>query len=247
MEFAELRARAAAFGDELARVKAATPPPAYGTWYPRMLPGHIELLDRLLVGEHRALLERPTARRVADIGAADGDLGFFLETVGFDVDLFDVADRPAVLKAALGARAGTHSVDLDRVVVLPTTYDLVFLLHVVYHLRNPVLALEGLTRWTPYVVLSTRVSNRLGPGGRWRRDVRDWPVAYLLDPFELNPRDPHNYWIFTEAGLFRLVDRCGWDLLNHIVVGDPSAGPADRDQPVYWCLLRRRETPPGSG
>jgi hypothetical protein len=242
VDFAELGRRAAEFGDHLERVKATVPAPAVG-WYPRMLPGRIETLDALLVGEHRALLESPSGRRIADIGAADGDLGFFLESVGFEVDLYDGADRPLLLKEALDSQADVHFVDLDHDFELPRKYELVFLLHVLYHLRNPFLALETLAEFSQYCILSTRVANRLGTDRFWKRrpDLKDVPVAYLLDPFELSPGDAGSFWIFSEAGLTRLASRCGWDVVASLVVGDVSREPDDLEQPRMWCLLRSRE------
>jgi hypothetical protein len=240
MQFAELRDAAATFGARLSEVKASVEPPEYG-WYPRMLPGHVEMLDQLLVGDVRRLLEEPSGRAVADIGAADGDLGFFLDSVGFDVDLFDGANRPQRLKEALGSGAHTHWVNLDHDFELPRQYELVFLLHVLYHLRNPMLTLETLSGYAQYCVLSTRVSNHVLPQRFWdRSDARQAPVAYLLDEFELNETDRFNFWIFTEAGLWRLLSRTGWEVLHHLAVGNPRAGPGDWDQLKIWCVLRSR-------
>jgi tRNA (mo5U34)-methyltransferase len=240
MDFAELRQRAADFGDHLETVKASVTRPAVG-WYPRMLPARIELLDQLLSGGHRALLEAP-AGPVADIGAADGDLGFFLETVGFDVDLYDGADRPKLLAKALESTAGIHFVHLDHDYVLPRKYHLTFLLHVVYHLRNPFLTLETLAGFTEYCIVSTRIANRMPKTRPWprRADLGDVPIAYLLDAGELNPNDTASYWIFSEAGFERLLRRTGWDVLESMVVGDPRVGPADPAQAVMWCLAQSR-------
>jgi len=112
----------------------------------------------------------------------------------------------------------------------------------VYHLRNPILALETLGRFAQYCVMSTRTANYLPHDRipRLRRRIGDAAVAYLLDPFELNPHDAYNFWIFSEAGVLRLVKRCGWDVVNHLAVGNPKALPGDRDQQVMWCLLRSR-------
>ena len=49
------------------------------------------MLERLLAGVGLDLLKlcRGESGRVADIGAADGDLAFFLEELGFSVDVID--------------------------------------------------------------------------------------------------------------------------------------------------------------
>ena len=44
-------------------------------------------------------------------------------------------------------------------------------------------------------------------------DVSSFSIAYLLSPNELN-NDSTNYWIFTVAGLKRLVDRAGWNVVG---------------------------------
>lgn len=252
MRFEELRSRAAAFGDRLDRIKAEHPDPPWWGWYPfRMLPNFVEQLDQLLTGDNRRLLEDPTDRRIADIGTADGDFGFFLESVGFEVDLFDgggeaVRDLrllpPRLLKEALGSKAEIHSIDLDHDFDLPRTYTLSFMLGVLYHLKNPFLALETLSRSTRYLILSTKVADRLprGSGRALRAPVRvaKTPLAYLLDPDELGVPDTSNYWVFSEMGLRRLLQRSGWDTLDLVIAGNPKAEPASPTEARAWCLAR---------
>src|SRR5438128_2453208 len=52
---------------------------AVGFWYPFVTMANFDHLDLLLKGENRYLLELAGDQPVADIGAADGDLAFFLE------------------------------------------------------------------------------------------------------------------------------------------------------------------------
>lgn len=76
-----MKRKAVEFAERLDAVKAETEPPWWG-WYPyKILPEFIYGFDTLLTGENRRLLEDPTDDRIADIGAADGDLAFFLETM----------------------------------------------------------------------------------------------------------------------------------------------------------------------
>src|SRR5437870_12245671 len=78
-------------------------------WYPfPMLPAMAEILDALLTGSNRNLLALAGDKPIADIGGADGDFSFFLESLGCDVDLIDNSRtktsglRPAeILKEAL--------------------------------------------------------------------------------------------------------------------------------------------------
>ena len=56
------------------------------------------------------------------------------------------------------------------------------------------------------------------------------PIAYLLGPRECND-DYTNYWIYTDEGLKRLIDRTGWSLLSQLNIGDTKNSiPADLDR-----------------
>jgi len=48
-------------------------------------------LNKLLTGSNRSLLTNNNFGKIADLGGADGDLAFFLETLGFDLDIIDHA------------------------------------------------------------------------------------------------------------------------------------------------------------
>jgi hypothetical protein len=235
----------------LDEVKAETEGPSWG-WYPfKMLPGFVYQLDGLLTGDNRLLLERPADPHVADIGAADGDLAFFLESIGLKVDIIDGGDpsvrdlrllAPHILKDALGSAAEIHGVDLDREFELPRQYELVFFLGVLYHLRNPFLTLQTLARSARHCILSTRVAHYVQVPGRFGRtrlvNISGLPVAYLVDTYEINEFDSSNYWVFSEVGLRRLFQRAGWSVLDFTVAGNPSAEPASEEEARAWCLLR---------
>jgi tRNA (mo5U34)-methyltransferase len=141
---------------------------------------------------------------------------------------------------------GIHEVDLDSQFRLPRErYDLVCLLGILYHLKNPYFVLEQLARRTRYCVLSTRVARQTADG-RVRLDGA--PLAYLLAPDECN-NDATNFWIFSMPGLLRLVDRCGWNVVAQRTVGDtrrsnPSAN--DHDERAF-LLLESRHAMPVSG
>ena len=64
-------------------------------------------------------------------------------------------------------------------------------------------------------------------------------AAYLLDPTECND-DNTNYWIFSDAGLRRIVDRTGWQVRAYLHAEEVSrSNPVDatRDERAY-CLLQ---------
>jgi tRNA (mo5U34)-methyltransferase len=139
----------------------------------------------------------------------------------------------------LGSSVAIHDVDLDSYFALPDTQcDLIFFLGILYHLKNPFLVMESLSKVTRYLLVSTRIA-RFAPGGE---AIKHLPVAYLLHPAEAN-NDSTNYWIFSETGLNRLFDRAGWDVLISHTVGDTKASdPArnDHDERCFALLVSRR-------
>lgn len=237
--------RARGFHARLKSVKARIAPRPF-EWYPYDSLANVLHLNKLLTGSNRDLLTLIGDGPVADIGCSDGDLAFFLESLGCKVQAIDhpVANHNSMqglkaLRGALNSSVDIHTVDLDSQFMLPNDhYRLVFLLGVLYHLKNPLYILEMLARQCDYCVLSTRIANTLPDQGL---NLRDAPVAYLLDADELNDDDT-NYWIFSEAGLRRLLKRTRWEICDWHVAGasgesDPNS--LDRDQRV-WCLIRSR-------
>jgi tRNA (mo5U34)-methyltransferase len=241
MHAQELEAEALRFMAEIDSLKTSIDPSF--PWYPYgILNNFIHLkpilekfpLDTLLGGN-----------TVLDIGAADGDLAFFLEKSGHAVQIVDHAPtnfnglRGARLLAQhLGSSVVIHDVDLDSYFALPSTqYDLVFFLGILYHLKNPFLVLESLSKVTRYLLVSTRIA-RFAPQGD---AIKHLPVAYLLHPTETN-NDSTNYWIFSETGLMRLFERTGWDILTSHNVGDTNnSDPArpDHDERCFALLASR--------
>lgn len=183
---------------------------------------------------------------IADIGAADGDLAFFIRSLGFNVDIVDYA--PTNYNGLKGARAIIETLqlasyvqvlemDIDNQFTLPSgkKYDLVFLLGILYHLKNPFYILEKLSQATTHLVLSTRVA-RYATDGRY---ISGLPVAYLLDQDESN-NDATNYWIFSESALMRIVSRAGWTILYSKTVGDTiTSNPFDTNKDERCFMLLR--------
>ncbi len=141
-----------------------------------------------------------------------------------------------------------HDIDLDSYFALPQErYDLVFFLGILYHLKNSFYVMEHLAKSGRHLLVSTRVARfapsggGVGPFRSGGQKLRDIPVAYLLGPTEAN-NDATNFWIFSEAGLVRLFERTGWEVLAWHTVGDTRhSDPArqDRDERAF-ALLRSR-------
>jgi len=212
-------------------------------WYPYDTLTALSHLDRLLTGENRFLLGG-NKLRIVDVGCGDGELSFFLESLGHEVvavdhRLYNHNELRGVLalKAALGSSIELHEIDVDRQFSLPhDAYDLALFLGVLYHLRNPFYALEELAKRASRCLLSTRIARRFPNGKAMPANVA---MAYLLDDRELNDDDT-NYFIFSESGLRVMLRRTHWEVCDSIAMGntrDSRPVRADRDERVF-CFLK---------
>ncbi len=211
------------FHKHLQEVKRKTPLHPALKWYPWTSLGQFDILDGMLGGDTRALLKMIGHEAALDVGCGDGDIAFFLESLGARVDAVDNAPTNynalygvRALKEALQSPLRIQATDIDTHPNFPGVhYGFTLMLGVLYHLKNPFLVLEALARRSDHIFLSTRIAQlapdrKTGYGGN--------PVAYLVDEDELNA-DYTNYWIFTEEGLKRIVRRAGWDILHYAATG----------------------------
>lgn len=237
------------FAAELAEWKQANPPDQFG-WYPYDSMTVRSILERLLERDFHLLPPVLEAEPVLDIGCADGDLSFFLESLGADVDAIDYSEMnfnqlrgARKLREHFKSSVGIHSVNLDWYFELPRErYGLILFLGTLYHLKNPYYVLETLARRGGYCLLSTRVARTTARGGV---PVKDVPMACLLDPREAND-DSTNYWIFSEAGLLRLVERTGWSVVHKVNAGcleDSNPIDGDADERMFLLLKSRIRYP----
>jgi len=223
-------------------VKLAQRPKSF--WYPYPTLRNLKPIEQLLIGNGLNLLDlcRGPHGKIADIGAADGDLAFFLEKTGFSVDAIDLESTNfnrmegiRILKETLNSAITVQSIDLDSQFSMPSEkYDMIFLLGILYHLKNPFFVLEKLARIARRCFLGTRVTKNAPDGHSLAR----YPVAYLLGPEECN-NDSTNYWIFSGEGLKRLIHRTGWNILAYTTIGDTrNSTPTDADHDERaFCVL----------
>jgi tRNA (mo5U34)-methyltransferase len=244
----DLAAAAVLFHARLDELKNIRRSPEF-EWYPYNSFGVFPVLTPMLQQERRDLLNLAGAAPVLDIGCGDGDLSFFFESLGRRVMAID---NPATnynrthgfrtLRTALSSSVELEVSDVDSSLDLRRrTFGLALCLGVLYHLKNPFGFLENLARHVRHCLLSTRIAQVTVGGTHMAQE----PVAYLLNPSEAN-NDPTNYWIFSEAGLRRILDRTGWDLCDYATTGfehgsDPAHG--DRDQRAY-CMIRSKLADP---
>jgi hypothetical protein len=219
-------------------------------WYPYPTLRNVGVLEQLLASARLDFLQlcQGPYGKIADIGAADGDLAFFLEKMGLLVDLidneptnFNHMEGARILKESLHSNVTIRTIDLDSQFTLSgEKYDAVFLLGVLYHLKNPFFVLEKLAAIARYCFLSTRIARQTDNG----QQISQEPIAYLLGPQECN-NDSTNFWIFSEEGLKRLINRTGWSLVSYLSIGvTANSTPADpeRDERAF-CLLQSKIVP----
>jgi 2-polyprenyl-3-methyl-5-hydroxy-6-metoxy-1,4-benzoquinol methylase len=238
---AEITAKADEYGKSLLDLKGRLAPAEH--WYRYSIISNVHHLRSLLENTpHGSFLENITGARIIDIGGADGDLAFFFESLGCSVDLIDNSNTSwgvqaaSRLRDALNSSVSIHDIDLDSQFSLPhARYDLALFLGTLYHLKNPFYALERISHHADHCFISTRIA-RFTPKGTL---IRGEALGYLLDAGESN-NDSTNYWIFSEQGLRRLLQRAGWEVLAFASVGDlKHSNPSDNDRDERaFCFLR---------
>jgi SAM-dependent methyltransferase len=210
------------------------------SWYPYDCFVNLFPLQRLLRDANLSLAGLAGDRPVLDVGAADGALSFFLESLGFNVHAVDFSgsnmNRMQGLRRLaghFGSRIEIQDADLDGRFELPGKYSLALFLGTLYHLKNPYYALEYLARRTRFCFVSTRVA-RFSPDRR--AHLENLPVAYLLDAAECNG-DITNYWIFSRTGLTLLAKRTGWTVRSSLTAGATASDPTSSEADERMFLL----------
>src|SRR5690606_3981529 len=144
MDPAELNKKAQLFKAQLDSAKSVPALEAI-PWYPYGSLDNFFLVDQMLADDDRGVFQDARGAPVADVGAADGDTAFFLESEGYEVDVLDFG--PTNYNGLAGVRAlahqlrsniGIHELDLDARFAMPRSeYGLVLFLGILYHLKNP--------------------------------------------------------------------------------------------------------------
>ena len=248
METSELTTRAIEFKAKLESTKDATPHDGWD-WYPYGTLNNFYLIEQLLEGTGIDVPALCEGGPVLDIGAADGDTAFFFESLGIPAHVVDYPPTNfnscrgvRALRDALDSKVSISETDLDAQFRLPEAhYGLAFFLGILYHLKNPFYALERLGRHAKHAFISTRIARFNTADPQTRVDLSGIPVGYLLAHDECN-NDATNFWIFSEAGLRRLLHRAGWDVVafrTFGAVGESDPATNDGDERAF-CLVRSR-------
>jgi tRNA (mo5U34)-methyltransferase len=245
LDIATLNREARDFTKQMKKVKEQAAPADF-PWYPWGTLYNFGHLDNTLKGTNRDLSTLIDGAPIADIGAADGELAFFMESKGLDVDVVDYGPTNyntlrgvKLLKETMNSKVSIHERDIDTHFQMPRErYGLVFFLGILYHLKNPFYVLEQLARTSRYAIISTRIARYAADR---KTNIDASPVAYLLDATESN-NDATNYWIFSDAGLKRILHRSGWDVIDYHRLGDTKhSDPASNDHDERaFALIRSR-------
>lgn len=200
-------------------------------WYPFDSFGNITHLEALLPKGLDSVLELAASDPVADFGTGDGDMAFLLESLGCNVTAIDWPGTNAnqmrglaLLHRELGSSVSIREIELDQQFRLDgDRFGLVLALGILYHLKNPYYFLEKLGLHARHGLFSTGIL----PRGKTSE-----AVAYLASEKEFR-NDPTNFWFFSESGIERLLDRCGWDVVASRITGD-------RKDDRFFCLAESR-------
>ena len=245
----DFRHAADAFAAELRDLKKRLTIADYG-WYPYESMTSLPVMSELLAPVYAEVSAAASHSPVVDIGCGDGDLAMFFARLGCDVDAVDHAETNfnqlrgvEALRQALSLNVQARDIDLDGRFALPRRdYGLALFLGTLYHLKNPFYVLETIAARADWCVLSTRIA-QVTPAHRTR--IEDEPVAYLLGAREAN-NDPTNFWIFSRAGLLRLLERTGWIVMGHRRVGcaiDSDPVHAEADERLLVIVKSRTRHP----
>jgi hypothetical protein len=210
-------------------------------WYPYDCFANLFYIQQLANEAELPLAELIGGQRVLDVGAADGALSFFFESLGNTVHSYDYSgsninrmQAVRLLASLLHSSIQISDVNLDSNFAIEDQYGLALFLGILYHLKNPFYVLEALSRHSRYCFLSTRVA-RFSPDRQLRLD--HLPLAQLLDAGDCNSDDT-NYWIFTPAGLERLVCRSVWSVCSSVCTGASVSDPRTQtgDERMFMLL-----------
>jgi hypothetical protein len=181
---------------------------------------------------------------VADLGCRDGEFALFLESLGCRVTALDqlATNRNGMagiraLATGIASPITISETQWDTLEPSPAPCGLAAAIGLLNEVRNPMHLLDIIAASADYCFLSARVARRAPDG----TPLEHLPVGYLLDAGE--SRADTGHWVFSETGLRRLVDRCGWEECAWINSGDQTASEPikpERAELVY-CILRRRD------
>jgi tRNA (mo5U34)-methyltransferase len=210
----------------------------YNAWYHRMevAPGVLTpgLNDSYSVLKYLQLPEDCTGMRVLDIGARDGFFSFVLEQRGAaEVLAFDYAPIEhtgfPILADIFDSRVRFEQANVyDLTAERYGQFDIVLCLGLLYHLRNPLLALDAIRRVCRnelYVESHVIEERFLRKDGAVDRLANISPALLDVPIMRFYPRDEmcndfSNWWGFNALCLRRLVESANFTVEREAMNGD---------------------------
>jgi len=154
--------------------------------------------------------------RVLDIGARDGFFSFEMERRGADVLAMDHVPPDqtgfAVAAELVGSRVPYKTANVYDLDDSWGQFDIVLFLGVLYHLRNPLLALDK---------IRAVCSGRMWLESHVMTDSKSVPLARFYPRDELN-KDFSNWWGPNLACLKAMVESCNFAVESHSTHADRS-------------------------
>jgi len=166
-------------------------------------------------------------KKILDIGAADGFYSFMCENRGsmdilaIDSEQFDERQehkvqsrRFEICKKILGSNVRYQKLSVFDLDELDEEFDIVLFFGVLYHLDNPVLALQKIfPKVKNELFLSTHILET------------EEPLMYLYDEFEAHKHDHTNWWVPSVEAVKTMAKRIGFkncELVDTIAVKSPK-------------------------
>jgi tRNA (mo5U34)-methyltransferase len=232
---------------------------SYEHWYHRIevAPGVMTdgINDSQMILDAIELPEDLSGKRVLDIGARDGFFSFECERRGAaEVVAIDYLPPEEtgfpIARQLVGSQVELRQAnvyDLDPAEY--GTFDLVLFLGVLYHLRDPMLALDKIASVSRgKAIIETQMIDDalLTEDGSFRRladfdpELEKVPLMQFYPGGALN-NDPTNVWAPNEVCLGAMLEESGFQVSSQLRIGQRGIAFAERkDDPVidYW---RRRD------
>lgn len=241
---------------------------ALGPWFHNLhLPGGRQTAPDHRFGDFPAfkwrqiaphLPEDLTGRRVLDIGCNAGFYSFQLAERGADVVGLDFDEhylrqaRWAAECMGLSQRVEFRRGNVYEVGAMSEHFDLVVFMGVFYHLRYPLLALDGIARLAPDLLVFQTLT--CGDSGKVEAAVEDldfeardrlsaagWPrMAFIEKRFA---GDPTNWWAPNRSGVLAMLRSAGFAIVHEpgdeiFLCRPDAAAKRDHWQTQEWDMAR---------
>lgn len=205
------------------------------------------------------LPENLAGKRVLDIGTRDGFFAFECERRGAEVTAIDYLPPEQtgfpVARELLGSEV--EFIQENVYELSPERYgrfDLVLFLGVLYHLRDPMLALDRISDVAAgRLILETQVIDEalLTASGEFKRlddlspELPELPLMQFYPGAALNG-DPTNVWAPNEACLRAMLEETGFEVESQLRLGQRGIAFAQRTADADQEFWRRRDRAVGS-